>query len=184
MKCKKLIYSLVVIAGLVCIVYVWSAALLSRDDGDRSVQYPDTQSKQFGVPLSEVVPPKANGLFAMMYSGKDVIPIRWGNPSNVVTDGFFWGDSSYPGFEYPVIAQYDYFIKSDSVTLVTSYGSYKYTFERSCPVFVEDDSLIERCNGKKIKNINDMTERLVIYNSTESTVYLYSLEEGTDIIVE
>lgn len=92
--------------------------------------------------------------------------------------------SSYPGFKYTVIIQFDYFKETNSLSLKTKYGQYVYTLDSVYPAFIEDNELVNKNTGDKVNLLDPKTERLAIYNSVTKKVFQYTLKKGTTINIE
>lgn len=136
------------------------------------------------VPLEDVEPPKFMQKFAVLYYDDKVLNVKWGWTQDTISEGYFWGVSSYPGFNYTVIIQYSYFEKSDKINLVTKYGKYTYSFVKDYDVYVENGELISKVDGSEVNRLDPDNEHLVIYSSVQNKVFEYKLTEGTKISIE
>lgn len=136
------------------------------------------------VLLSDVQPPEFMKRFAIMYYGDNSADVMWGWAENRITEIFFWPKSSYPGFGYTVILQYDYFDGSDSITLCTKYGEYTYDLAYKVDVFQESGTLFRRDTGEDLNRLSPFDEQLLIYNSTTNIAYCFNLKRGTKIVIE
>ena len=136
------------------------------------------------VHLEDVEPPKFMQKFAVLYYDDKVLNVKWGWTQDTISEGYFWGVSSYPGFNYTVIIQYSYFEKSDKINLVTKYGKYTYAFVKDYDVYVENGELISKVDGSEVNQLDPDNEHLVIYSSVQNKVFEYKLTEGTKISIE
>lgn len=136
------------------------------------------------VHLEDVEPPKFMQKFAVLYYDDKVLNVKWGWTQDTISEGYFWGVSSYPGFNYTVIIQYSYFEKSDKINLVTKYGKYTYSFVKDYDVYVENGELISKVDGSEVNQLDPDNEHLVIYSSVQNKVFEYKLTEGTKISIE
>lgn len=145
----------------------------------------ETESENLDcVLLKNVEPPHFLERFAILYSGSDSTNINWGYSDDSITQGYFWTTSSYPGFKYTILVQYDFFKFTDNVKLKTKYGEYQYAFDQKYPVFVENGELVNQSSGEKVNKLDANQEHLVIYSSVKKEAYEYILTKGTEIKIE
>lgn len=167
-----------------CCCNVTGCAIVTRKATSAMQDTMEVHESADCVPLSTVQPPEFGKRFAILYSGKDSTDVYWGYTDDSLTNAFFWTTSSYPGFNYTVLVQDDYFTKHDSVSLSTLYGEYVYKFSDQYDVYQETGELINKKTGAKVNVMDPDSERLVIYSSATSVVYEYVLEKGTKIKIE
>lgn len=134
-----------------------------------------------GVLMSSIEPPSFMQRFAVLYYDNQHKDVLWGDTDAQITSGFFWDDSSFPGFNYTILIQVDYFTGANSVELATSYGKYEYEFVSDSPAYVENNTLMRKDTGTNVNKLDPNSETLVIYNSVDRQVYEYKLTEGTQI---
>lgn len=165
-----------------CILMTGCTSATSNSSSDTEI---DVKAVELpSVAMNGITPPHFMKKFGVLYFDSTHRDILWGGTDDPILTGFFWDDSSFPGFAYTVLVQLDYFDGAESVEMVTYYGSYSYTLDKSYSVFKEDGHLINRETGEDVNLLDADNERLAIYNSVTNTVYDYKLAEGTYVRVE
>ncbi len=143
-----------------------------------------TEDTEDCISLDKIQPPEFMKKFAILYCNNMATDLYWGYAENEITDGYFWTTSSYPGFKYTVIIQFNYFKETNTVSLKTKYGQYVYTLDSVYSAFIENNELVNKDTGDKVNLLDPKTERLAIYNSVAEKVFQYTLKKGTTINIE
>lgn len=132
--------------------------------------------------ISAVKAPVFCHTFSTAQTGAMVLTVYWGALDNSAEEGsFFWGESSFPGFDFPIIIETTEDGWGNTVLLQTEYGQYRYTKLNCSKCFKVDRELIDAFTGKKLVAWTVPVENLYVYFPEKGKVFVYSLENGTEI---